>query len=163
MQNWFLLCFSRTATSLRVYSTELSINVSMEQVEVVLMILLGVATEFGYITLLYSLPHYASFIGLSPQQGSVTGALLKRGLGVGRPVVGFCSDFFGRRINIAMSMTALCSILCLGAWVPAKSYACLLLFAVLSGMVCGTFWYPIGPVTVEVVGLRRPPLPNPLP
>jgi MFS family permease len=44
----------------------------------------GFLSELGYITLLYSLPNYAISIGLTPQQGSVVGALLNLGLRVGR-------------------------------------------------------------------------------
>lgn len=126
------------------------------QTEVLLLIIWGFATELGYIVLLYSLPTYASFIGLSAQQGSVVGALLNLGLGIGRPLVGYYSDGLGR-INMATLMTALCGLLCLVLWVPAKTYAVLLAFAVLVGTVCGTFWGTVTPVTAEVVGLQRLP------
>ena len=52
-------------------------------------------------------------------------------------------------------MTALCGILCLALWVPANSYAVLLVFALLSGTATGTFWGTVVPVTAEVVGLQR--------
>lgn len=125
-------------------------------IEVVLLILWGVFTELGYIVLLYSLPNYASSIGLTPGQGSVVGALLNLGLGIGRPVIGYYSDAFGR-LNIATVMTALSGVLCLALWVPAKSYGMLSAFALLSGSVCGIFWNTVTPVTAEVVGLRRLP------
>ena len=124
--------------------------------EVFLLILWGVATEFGYVTLWYSLPNYASSIGLNPQQGSVAGAIMNLGLVIGRPTVGYASDTFGR-ITISMVMTALCGFLCFAIWIPAHSYALLLVFAVLVGTVCGTFWGTITPVMVEVVGLNRLP------
>jgi predicted MFS family arabinose efflux permease len=54
-------------------------------------------------------------------------------------------------------MTALCGIFCLALWVPAKSYAGLLIFALLSGTATGTFWGTVVPVTAEVVGLQRLP------
>lgn len=76
------------------------------------------------------------------------------GLGFGRPAVGFLSDRFGR-INIATLLTAFCGILCLAVWVPAKTYAVLLVFALFAGTACGTFWGCIVPVTAEVTGLRR--------
>jgi len=76
------------------------------------------------------------------------------GLAVGRPGVGFLSDRFGR-INVATSLTALSGVLCLALWVPAQSYALLLVFALLAGTACGTFWGCIVPVTAEVTGLRR--------
>jgi hypothetical protein len=51
--------------------------------------------------------HYAISIGLTPQQGSVVGALLSLGLCVGRPAVGYFSDALGR-INMATIMTGFC-------------------------------------------------------
>jgi len=125
-------------------------------VEVILVMFWGILTELGYIVLLYSLPNYAASIGLTARQGSVVGALLNLGLGVGRPVVGYYSDAFGR-INIATVMTAFCGVLCLSLWVPAKTYGLLLSFALLAGTVCGTFWGTVAAVTAEVVGLKRLP------
>ena len=123
------------------------------RVEVLLVVFWGFVTELGYIALLYSLPNYATSIGLSPAQGSVVGALLNLGLGVGRPVVGYFSDRFGR-INVAMGGTLLCGVLCLAIWIPAHSYAVLIVFALTAGTVCGIFWSTIVPVLAEVVGLK---------
>ncbi|KAK3714804.1 hypothetical protein LTR37_007539 [Vermiconidia calcicola] len=125
-------------------------------ISTVLVILWGTFTELGYIVLLYSLPNYAQSIGLSASQGSVVGAVLNLGLAFGRPVVGFVSDAWGR-IDIATAMTALCGIFCLALWVPAHSYAVLLVFALCSGTVAGTFWGTVVPVTAEVTGLQRLP------
>ncbi|KAL1619390.1 hypothetical protein SLS54_006668 [Diplodia seriata] len=122
------------------------------RIEVLLIVFWGVVTELGYITIYYSLPNFASTIGLSDSQGAVANALLNLGLGIGRPVVGFYSDRLGR-INMAMLTTALCAVLCLALWIPAHSYPLLLVFAVLAGTVCGTFWATISPVLAEVVGI----------
>lgn len=54
-------------------------------------------------------------------------------------------------------MTALCGIFVLSLWVPAHSYAVLLLFALAIGSVTGIFWGTVAPVTAEVVGLQRLP------
>ena len=72
-------------------------------ISVVLLVLWGVFTELGYIVLLYSMPNYASSIGLSAKQGSIVGAVLNLGLAFGRPVIGLLSDNFGR-IDIATGM-----------------------------------------------------------
>ncbi|KAJ5681922.1 uncharacterized protein N7477_001862 [Penicillium maclennaniae] len=122
--------------------------------EILLMMLWGIATEFGYIALWYSLPSYAVSIGLSAQQGAVAGAILNLGLTIGRPIVGYVSDVFGR-ITVSTIVTAVCGLLCLAIWIPAKSYAVLLLFALTAGSVCGNFWGTITPVVAEVVGLNR--------
>lgn len=122
-----------------------------------LIIIWGWLTELGYVTLLYSLPNYAMSIGLTAHQGSVVGAMLNLGLALGRPPIGYWSDTFGR-INVAICMTALCGIFCLAIWVPAKSYAVLIVFALASGTVTGTFWATVVPVTAEIVGMQRLPL-----
>ena len=109
------------------------------RLEVDLVIAWGFLTELGYIILLYSLPHYAASIGLTPKQGSVIGAVLNLGLGLARPVIGYLSDRWGR-IHMAALMTALCGLWCLAIWVPAHSYGVLLLFALLAGTVCGNYW-----------------------
>lgn len=126
------------------------------RVQVVLVVLWGLLTELGFITLLYSLPNYATSIGLSARQGSVIGAMLNLGLGVGRPLVGFYSDVLGR-INMASIMTFSCGVLCLALWVPAKTFPVLIVFALLSGSVMGTFWTCFAPVTAEVVGMQKMP------
>ncbi|KAF7563447.1 hypothetical protein G7046_g695 [Stylonectria norvegica] len=122
--------------------------------EVLLIMFWGVATELGYITLLYSIPSYASSIGLTATQGSIANALFNLGLGLGRPLIGYFSDLLGR-INMAMAMTGVCTVLCFGLWIPAQTFALLAAFSLLVGAVCGTFWSTVTPVLVEVVGLRE--------
>lgn len=125
-------------------------------IEVVLVIIWGFLSELGYIVLLYSLPHYATTIGLSQSQGSVVGALLNVGLGLGRPLIGWLSDRYGR-INIAALMTGSCGIFCLTLWVPARGYPLLLVFSLLAGFGCGNYWGTVSSVMAEVVGLQRLP------
>lgn len=112
-------------------------------VEVLLIIAWGFVTDIGYVVLLFSLPHFAESIGLSQTQGSIVGAMLSLGLAIGRPLVGYYSDALGR-INMAGLMTALCGLLCLAIWVPAKSFAVLIVFAIPAGAVTGIFWGTYG-------------------
>ena len=126
------------------------------RMEILLLMLWGTVTEFGYIALFYSLPDYAASIGLSTGQGSIIGAMLNLGLTVGRPIVGYCSDHFGR-ITVPTIVTAFCGLYCLAIWIPAHSFGVLILFSLLAGTVCGTFWGTVTPVMVEVVGLGRLP------
>lgn len=125
-------------------------------IEVWLVIIWGFVCELGYIVLLFSLPHFATTIGLSQSQGSVVGAVLNVGLCVSRPLVGYFSDRYGR-LNMACFMTASCGFFCLTLWVPAKGFALLITFALFAGFGCGTFWGTVSAVTVEVVGLQRLP------
>lgn len=124
------------------------------RVEVLLIVVWGFATELGYIILLYSLPIYAASIGLTPAQGSVANALLNLGLAIGRPPLGYFSDTFGR-ISMAGAMTFLCAVFCFALWIPTQSYAPLLVFALVSGMLCGTFWCTVTPVLADVVGIGK--------
>lgn len=125
-------------------------------IEVIFVIIWGFLSELGYVVLLFSLPYYATTIGLSQGQGAVVGAILNVGLCISRPLVGYLSDRFGR-LNMATLMTASCGVSCLALWVPAKSYGVLLVFALSAGLGCGTFWGTVTAITAEVVGLRRLP------
>ncbi|KAF7536028.1 hypothetical protein G7054_g4880 [Neopestalotiopsis clavispora] len=124
------------------------------RVEVLLVVFWGLVTEFGYITLLYSLPSYATSIGLTSTQGSVANAMLNLGLALGRPLIGYFSDRLGR-INMAMYMTALCGVFCFTLWIPAKGFALLSVFALLAGGICGIFWATVTPILAEVVGVSK--------
>lgn len=125
-------------------------------IEVLLVIAWGFLCELGYVVLLYSLPHYATTVGLTQSQGSVVGAILNVGISLGRPCVGYLSDRYGR-LNVACFMTASCGVFCLALWIPANGFALLVVFALLAGLGCGTFWGTVSAVTVEVVGLQRLP------
>ena len=68
-------------------SVQLAFDVSLfRRKEFILLQLWGFFSMLGYIVLLFSLPNYASSIGLSAKQGSVIGALLN--LGQGKAVLG---------------------------------------------------------------------------
>ena len=116
----------------------------------------GFFSMLGYIVLLFSLPNYALSVGLTAKQGSVIGALLNLGQGLGRPVVGIFSDAAGR-INIAGFLTFAAGIFCFIIWIFAKSFGVLIFFSLIVGSVAGTFWTTIGPVGAEVVGLKELP------
>jgi MFS family permease len=128
----------------------------LKRPEFLLLLGWGVFSMLGYVVLLFSLPNYAASIGLTSQQGSIVGAMLNLGQGIGRPFVGLFSDRAGR-INIAGGCTLLTAILCLALWINAKNYGVSVFFALITGTVAGTFWAAIGPVGAEVVGLKRLP------
>lgn len=129
---------------------------------------------FGYITLLFSLPDYGKSIGLADSQATTeVAAFVNLGIAVGRPLIGIASDKLGR-FRVAIVLTFFCSIMCFALWIPAKSYPALVVFALLSGEVLGTFWAVgrfisstifdililqkvIGPLITELVGLENLP------
>ncbi|KAI9734900.1 MAG: hypothetical protein M1834_001980 [Cirrosporium novae-zelandiae] len=116
----------------------------------------GISYILGYVVLLFSLPSYATSIGLSTQQGSIIGALLNLGQGIGRPLIGMFGDAVGP-INIATAASFVCGLLCLVVWIFAKSYGVLIFFALIVGTVSGTYWTAVAPVGAEVVGLKELP------
>jgi MFS family permease len=81
----------------------------------------GLFSMLGYVVQLFSIPNYASRIGLSAHQGSVVGAVLNLGQGLGRPPMGYFSDRIGR-INTAAILSLLAAVLALVLWTEAQSY-----------------------------------------
>lgn len=116
----------------------------------------GAFSMLGYIVLLFSLASYARSIGLSSSQAANIAAFLNLGQAVGRPLVGYFSDVTGR-INMAASASFLGGIFALVIWTNATSYGVLVFFALIMGMVAGTFFATISPLSAEVVGLERVP------
>ena len=111
----------------------------------------------GYMTILYSLSNYAvQIVGLPQSQAGVLTAVLNLGTGIGRPLIGFASDKFGR-IEVAASLTLTCAISVFAIWIPANSYGVLIFFAILAGAILGTYWMTVGPLCAEVAGLKEVP------
>lgn len=125
--------------------------------EFLLLLGFGFLSMLGYIVLLFSLPNYAqSGIGLSAHQGSVIGAVLNLGQALGRPPIGYFSDNVGR-MNMASVMTFLAGLFSLVIWIFAKTYGVMIFFALVVGMVAGTYWAVVAPVTAEAVGIADLP------
>ncbi|KAF4631551.1 hypothetical protein G7Y89_g6580 [Cudoniella acicularis] len=121
-------------------SVQIAFDVKLfKRMEFLLLLGWGFFSMLGYIVLLFSLPNYARSIGLTAKQGSIIGAILNLGQGLGRPFVGYFSDAFGR-INMAVDF--------------CKKHGVLIFFALIVGTVAGTFWATIGPVGAEVVGIK---------
>lgn len=124
--------------------------------DVLLLLMWGFISMLGYIALLYSLPNFAASINLSKSQGAAIGAFLNVGTAVGRPMVGFVSDKFGR-IQTSCIFTLLCGLSCFAIWIPARNYGVTILFALVSGAFVGVFWMTVAPIAAEVVGLAEVP------
>lgn len=123
-----------------------------------LVLLWGFFSLLGYIVILFSMADYSRSIGLSASQGSIVAAMLSVGMTFGRPCVGFLSDIYGR-INISALMTLASAVTVFALWMPSgqAGYGLCIVFALLNGAVCGTFWTTIGPVATEIVGLKELP------
>lgn len=104
-------------------------------------LLLGwsVLLMFGYITLMFSLSDYAVAIGSSPKDAANIAAFLNLGTALGRPLIGYASDYFGR-VQVAGLLTFSCSILIFSLWMSSTAYAALVIFSIISGAIFGVFW-----------------------
>ncbi|KLJ09560.1 hypothetical protein EMPG_15003 [Blastomyces silverae] len=128
----------------------------LKRPEFVLLQAWGFFSLLGYVVVLFSLPNFALSIGLTAHQGSIVGAVLNLGQGLGRPVVGLLSDRYGR-LNMATIISIFCGVFCLAVWTPTQSMGLLCFFAIMVGTVAGTFWTTVVPVCAEVIGLQQLP------
>jgi len=78
-------------------------------------------------------------INLTKSQAAAISAFLNLGTAVGRPLIGFISDRYGR-LEIAGLATLVCGLSCFVIWMPAKTYTVTIFFAIVSGAVVGVFW-----------------------
>lgn len=107
--------------------------------EFVLVVCWALFSTMGYTLVFFSIPDNALKTGLTFKQGAIAGALANLGMAFGRPLVGLISDRVGR-INMVGLATLLCSLFCLCIWTSAHSYGSLIVFALLGGSVCGTYY-----------------------
>ncbi|KAL2036101.1 hypothetical protein VTO58DRAFT_102019 [Aureobasidium pullulans] len=128
----------------------------LRRYDVQLLLLWAFVSMLGYITLLFSLSDFALSIGLSQSQATNVVGLLNIGTAIGRPVIGIWSDAHSR-IHVAAYLTLICGLSCFAFWIPATSYGLTIFFALFSGAILGVFWVTIGPVCVEVAGLKDLP------
>jgi MFS family permease len=110
----------------------------------------------GYVTLLFSLPNWATTIGLTASQGSIVGAMACLGQSVSRPIVGHFADRSGC-LSIATAGTVLAGFFCFVFWIFVQDFAQAVAFALMSGAVTGTYFTLIAPVCARVVGLVELP------
>ena len=104
-----------------------------------LLLLWAFFSILGQITLLYSLPDFSLSIHLSLSQSTEMITFLTLGTAVGRPCIGFLSDYFGR-IKVPALLTLMCGVACFAIWIPAISFGVTVLFALISGAILGVFW-----------------------
>ncbi len=111
----------------------------------------------GYFVALYSLAAFASSgLGLTQKQASTLQSILAAGQMVGRPLCGFLLDLIGRHPCTIM-IQILAGVTCLAFWLPARGFALLVVFAITQGLLGGTVWSSVAPISAEVVGIRDLP------
>ncbi|EED14710.1 MFS transporter (Mch2), putative [Talaromyces stipitatus ATCC 10500] len=128
----------------------------LKRPEFLLTLAWGCFSVLGYVLLLFSLPGYANAVGLTVSQGSILGAMFNLGGGLGRPVMGYVSDIFGR-INTALVCTFLAGLFAFVIWIFGKSFGVLVFYGLIGGAVSATYTTTVAPVGAEVVGLKLLP------
>ncbi|KAH8706901.1 major facilitator superfamily domain-containing protein [Phaeosphaeriaceae sp. PMI808] len=126
----------------------------LRRYDVVLLLAWAFISMLGYIVLLFSLADFALAIGLTRAQATDVIGLLNVGTAVGRPVIGMFSDRWSR-IDTAGVLTLLCGLSCFAFWLPATCFGLTVFFAILCGAIVGVFWMTIGPLCVEVAGIKN--------
>ncbi|KAL5374225.1 hypothetical protein PMIN06_012461 [Paraphaeosphaeria minitans] len=126
----------------------------LRRYDVILLLAWAFISMLGYIVLLFSLADFALSIGLTRAQATDVIGLLNVGTAVGRPVIGIFSDRWSR-IDTAGVLTLLCGLSCFAFWLPATSFGLTVFFAILCGAIVGVFWMTIGPLCVEVAGIKN--------
>ena len=111
----------------------------IRRLDVLLVLSWGFVVMLGYVVLLYSLPDFATSIGLSSNQGATINAMMNLGTAIGRPVIGVTSDRYGR-IEVAGILTLSCGLMCFVIWLPANSFGVVVFFAITSGAILGAYW-----------------------
>ena len=110
----------------------------------------------GYFILIFTLANYGKEMGLSPSQAAMIPALFMLGQAMGRPVIGWAGDSWGR-INLTLLATFLTGLLSVIFWMYAKTYGILVIFALLEGSIAGAFWVTVAPIIAGVIGLENLP------
>ncbi|KAF2751684.1 MFS general substrate transporter [Sporormia fimetaria CBS 119925] len=125
----------------------------LRRYEVILLLAWAFTSMLGYAVLLFSFSDFALSIGLSRAQATDMIGLLNLGTAVGRPIIGVLSDRWSR-IDTAGALTLLCGVSCFAFWVPSTSYGLTAFFVILGGAIFGVFWMTIGPLCVEIAGIK---------
>ncbi|VUC31220.1 unnamed protein product [Clonostachys rosea] len=113
----------------------------------------GFFAAMAYFIALYSLAPYATDgIGLTQTQGAALQSILAGGQIIGRPLIGLALDK-GGRFNMTILANIVAGLTCIGIWMPARSFAALVPYAMLQGVVGGTVFSVVVPVTTSAVGV----------
>ncbi|KAJ8656660.1 hypothetical protein O0I10_007739 [Lichtheimia ornata] len=100
------------------------------------------------------LPSYATYIGLSPFQGSAVISIASLISVVGRIYAGYLADSIGN-INTCFIFMFLSGIASIVVWTLARNYFSLLVFASLFGFFGGVYNALQGPIAVKLFGLEN--------
>ncbi|KAM3163146.1 hypothetical protein ACU8KH_03416 [Lachancea thermotolerans] len=91
---------------------------------------------FGYNLMVFTLSPYAVAKGLSAHQASILTTCLNAAQTVGRPIMGYLGDRFGR-INTTALLTTVLSTFMFAFWIPCHNFIQLLMFSICIGSCVG--------------------------
>lgn len=112
----------------------------LRRYDCLLLLVWAFTNVLGYIVILYSVSSYAvEVVGLTQKQAGALTAMLNLGTGLGRPAAGLVSDRWGR-VRVAGCITLACAVVVFAVWMPARSYAVLVFFSLVSGAILGVYW-----------------------
>ncbi|KAG5417841.1 hypothetical protein I9W82_005477 [Candida metapsilosis] len=104
----------------------------------------------GYTLMLFSVSSYSTSIGLSHQQGSSLTAIMNAAQVVGRPCMGLVADRIGRA-NFTAIICLIISILLYAFWINAKTYAEMIGFSAVIGLIVGVGSSLAQPLAADVL------------
>ncbi|KAF4630901.1 hypothetical protein G7Y89_g7236 [Cudoniella acicularis] len=128
----------------------------LKRLEFILLLGWAFFSLLGYVTLLFSLPNWATTINLTASQGSIINAMANLAQAISRPLIGHFADKAGC-LTISTFGTVLAGLTCLLFWPFVEDFTQAVIFALMSGAVTGTFFTLIAPVCARVVGLVELP------
>ncbi|CAN3373462.1 hypothetical protein DIURU_003017 [Diutina rugosa] len=112
-----------------------------------------ITSTFGYLVLLYTLGSFVTSLGYSQDQGFLVSALVNLGSVVGRPLIGYLSDFPKTGvISTTIIAHSISCILCLAMWIPARNYATCVAFGLMVGAVMGSIFGMLAPSCARIWG-----------
>ncbi|CDS12707.1 hypothetical protein LRAMOSA04893 [Lichtheimia ramosa] len=109
-----------------------------------------------YFVPFYYLPSYASWLGLSREQGSALVAVSSAMNFIGRILCGFVADRAGP-INTSIIYLTLACLANFLIWTFAYTYGVLMAFAAVFGLVCGSYFTLVSPLTASILGMEKFP------
>ncbi|KAI9263146.1 major facilitator superfamily domain-containing protein [Phascolomyces articulosus] len=111
---------------------------------------------FGYYIPYFFLPSYCTWLGLSDAQGSSLISVSSAANFVGRIICGFLADRFGV-VNINILFVLISGLSTLLMWSFAYSYGLLMAYSTIFGLVSGSFFALVAPITLNILGVERFP------
>ncbi|KAI9299734.1 major facilitator superfamily domain-containing protein [Cunninghamella echinulata] len=111
---------------------------------------------FGYFIPYFFLPSYASYKGLSDDQGGHLVAVSSACNFIGRLIAGICADRIGK-VNTNIIFTLIGGLSTFLIWTFAETYGTLMAYAAIFGIFCGSYFALLSPITAQLLGFERFP------